>query len=176
MRIVYITRKERNEFQYDLPLYEWQPRIYDFDRVFKYNWQRMSNVKNIFSSSLSPDAVLNRFPWHDPKIDTAEFNVTKVLQHIRNAANRSGNSKLKLTVSNITKDRTNLKGFVRTYDLNMRTWFDYYLPVHLRYDKEQNISGNLNSPEFVILTKLGPEFPTTPGAPAFLANMRALYR
>ena len=176
MRIVYITRKERNEFQYDLPLYEWQPRIYDFDRVFKHNWHRMSNVKNTFTNSLSPDPVLNRFPWHDPKIDTAEFNVTKVLQHIRNAANRNGDAKLKLAVSNITKDRTNLKGFVRAYDLNVRTWFDYYLPVHRAYNKEQNISGNLNSPEFVILTKLGPEFPLTPGDPAFLANMRNLYR
>ena len=177
MRIIYLTRRERREYQYDLPLYEWQPRIYDFDRVFKRSWPRMKNVKNTLSSGISPAPVLNRFPWHDPKIDTAEFNVTKVLQHIRNAANRTGNDKLKLAVRNITQDKSDLKGFVRTYNLHMKTWFDYYLPVHRMYDKEQNISSNLNSPEFVILTKLGPEFPVNKEAsPTFTANMHNIYR
>lgn len=176
MRIIYLTRNERQEFQYDLPLYEWQPRIYDFDRVFKKKWPRMEDVRNNYAGNLLPKPVLNRFPWHDPKIDTADFNVTKVLQHIRNAANRNGSSQLKLAVTNITKDRSNLKGFVRTYKLAQREWFDYYLPVHRSYDKEQNITGNLNSPEYVIVSKLGPEFPITPMTPAVIANMRNLYR
>jgi hypothetical protein len=184
MRFLYLTRhqngkgseRQRREYQYDVPLYLWQPRIYDFDRVFKHNWtSRMNDVKEEFATSISPSAVVDRFPWHDPKIDTAELNVTKVLQHIRNAAQRYGNTNLQLAMRNISLGESILKGLVQKYNLNRRTWSDYYIPV--KRDREQDISSEVRSPEMIILSNLGPEFAMNQSnRPEFIANMRNLYR
>lgn len=175
MRIVYLTRDLR-EFEYDLPLYGWQPRIYDFDRVFKRDWKtRMHKVQTPYRKTLSPSAVTARFPWHDPKIDSSEMNVTKLLRHIRNAASRNAYSNLSLAVRNISINSDHLRGLFRKHSLNRKTWFEYYIPVDGR-DREINISSDVQSSEMIILTNLGPEFPkSNSNNPFAVANMRHLY-
>lgn len=188
MRIVYMTRRFQERL-YDLPMFEWQPRIYDFDRCFKKDWprlvtQQLANkghmlpaVINNFAGRLSPHPVTNRFPWHDPTIDTSDFNVMKVLQHIRNAANRNQNRNLSAAVANLTLTPRAVQEIKRQYGLNSRTWLNYYIPESRRTQLEANITRSLKSPEDMILHSLGPAFPfRRKFKPDLTVNMRHIYK
>ena len=190
MRIIYLSR-QFTEHIYDLPMFEWQPRIYDFDRVFKSKWPRLvatqlqtqgrmlPNVINEFANRLatSPSAVTNRFPWHDEKINTADFNVMKVLQHIRNAANRNQNRNLTAAIADLTLTRRAIIGLKQMHGLNNRTWFDYYIPESRRTQKETNISQSLKSPEDMILMSLGPQFKgSRKRRPDLTVSMHGIYK
>ena len=128
VRLTYVPRsKKKGASGYTLPLGEFVPLIYDFDRTFK---ERAPCKAQVCKSELNSAPVVKRWPWHIPGTDHEDLNVLKFVTHLRNyAENHSNNS-----VSNAFSRLANNANNVVPNSVNSNTWNRYRIPVDVGAD------------------------------------------
>lgn len=120
----YTSRDGNTTRTYEMPNNKgWQPRIYDFDRAFK---RRRYDLRNEFDSSISSNAVTNRWKWYTEK-NTIDYNAFKLYSHLGREIKRSQLHHLYNIIDPIYMPDSRRKQIQKDKQLSERLFLKYHI-------------------------------------------------